>query len=350
MKKLICMILTLAMMLTLIACGNTNGDNNDGGDAAQDEPLVIGWSEMTMDVTYYKTLVDAAAEAAGKAGYKFVSLDAEGDITKQIADVENLIAQDVDIIVIDAKDPSAIIPAVKSAVEAGIPVIACDSSMDEGAPVITTIQADNLAIGLAVGEFIAKTIGDQDIYTCLISGLKGNIVGQQRRVGYMAGVIASREGLSHEDAIAKAWELEDQLYSTGKVAYPESKLNIVSQGWGDWTNEGGLNACDDALTSNENINVVFAENDAMALGAVKSIEAFNKTGDILVAGVDAGEAALDLIQQNNGVYHVTGLNSPLILGQMTIETITSYFNGDDIPSVINMEGIAVTAENIAQYR
>ena len=51
MKKLICMILTLAMMLTLIACGNTNGDNNDGGDAAQDEPLVIGWSEMTMDVT-----------------------------------------------------------------------------------------------------------------------------------------------------------------------------------------------------------------------------------------------------------------------------------------------------------
>ena len=50
------------------------------------------------------------------------------------------------------------------------------------------------------------------------------------------------------------------------------------------------------------------------------------------------------------MYHVTGLNSPLILGQMTIETITSYFNGDDIPSVINMEGIAVTAENIAQYR
>ena len=346
MKKILCMILALVMALSLVACGNDAADDA----VVEDEPLVIGWSELTMDVSYYKTLVDAAEAAALAAGYEFVYLDAEGDITKQTADVEDLIAQNVDIIVIDALDPSAIIPAVKMAVEAGIPVIACDSSMDEGAPVVTTIQADNLAIGMAVGDFIAEQMGDTEIFTGLISGIKGNLVGQQRRVGYMAGVVAARQQLSTEEAIAKAWELEDELYNTGKVAYADAALNIVSQGWGDWTNEGGLNALDDIITAHPNVNVVFAENDGMGLGAVKSIEAFGKTGEILVAGVDADAPALELIEQNNGVYHATGLNSPKILGQLTIDTVTDYFAGVEIPETIYMEGIVVTAENIEQYK
>ena len=318
-------MLALVLVFSLFTgCSGNSSEKSEGSD----DTIRVGWSELTMSVPYYKSMVDAASNAAKEQGMEFTYIDAQDDINKQVSDVEDLIAKGVDIILIDAKDPVAIVPAVKEAKEAGIPVFAVDSSMDESAPIVTTIQANNGDIGVAVGKWMAQQVEGTTMNTALISGVKGNIVGQERRQGFIAGVLMERAGMDEAAAWKRAVELDEELFAKGKFHDEASDFGIVGQGWGAWTNEGGLSTMEDLLTANSNVNVLFAENDAMALGAVKAIEAAGLTGKVIVGGVDSQKEALELIKDNTGVYHVTGLNSPEILGKLAIEMAGKYLKGE----------------------
>jgi ribose transport system substrate-binding protein len=96
--------------------------------------------------------------------------------------------------------------------------------------------------------------------------------------------------------------IEQQLRSSGNVEF-----DIVSQGWGNWTYEGGLKAMEDILVAYPDINVLISEQDAMALGALQAIEESGKSEYItIVAGADGQKEALLLIKE--GRYGATGMN------------------------------------------
>src|SRR6201999_1000798 len=99
--------------------------------------------------------------------------------------------------------------------------------------------------------------------------------------------------------------------------YGLADVDIVGQGWGQWTTDGGLKAMEDLLTAHPDINVVLGENDSMVLGARKALQAAGRLkGILLVAAADGQKEALQLIQQ--GEYGATGLNSPTILARMAV--------------------------------
>jgi ribose transport system substrate-binding protein len=125
-------------------------------------------------------------------------------------------------------------------------------------------------------------------------------------------------------------------------------LNIVSQGWGNWTNNGGLKAMEDILVANPDISLVVAENDAMGMGALKTINEAGKQSEIIVVGFDGQKEAYELIKE--GKFAATALNSPRELAKLSVEAVVKYLNGErQIDKVIYTRAVLITKENVDQY-
>jgi ribose transport system substrate-binding protein len=258
-------------------------------------------------------------------GMKFVSADGQDDIIKQITSIEDLIAAGVNILILNPLDHKALVPAVNTVVKSGVPVFIVDSYIDPAANYITSIQANNEGNGELIGEWIVNKMGKTKIKAALISGSQGNPVGKEKRLGFIRGFS------------------EMQLMSKGNV-----DLTIVSQGWGNWTNNGGLKAMEDILVAYPDINLLVAENDAMGMGALKAINESGKAADITIAGFDGQKEAYELIKE--GKFGATALNSPKELARLVVEAVVKYLNGEkQIDKVIYTPAVLITKDNVDKY-
>jgi ribose transport system substrate-binding protein len=176
-----------------------------------------------------------------------------------------------------------------------------------------------------VGEWIADKLGKTKIKAAIISGAQGSPVGREKRLGFIRGIA------------------ENQLRTQG-----HADLTIVSQGWGGWSNSGGLKAMEDILASHPEINVLMAENDAMALGALKALNEAGKANNVLVVGFDGQKEALELIKQ--GKYEATALNSPMGLGKLAVESVVKYLNGDkNLDKVILTPPVLISVGEVNKF-
>lgn len=349
-------VLAMVLMFTtafVIGCGGGQQTGNDGANDAEDQ-IVIGFSQYTLGAPYFVEIVAAAKREAEAQGCKFISIDAQDDMNKQLADVEDLLAQGIDLLILNAKDPIGAVPAVKAAQEAGVPVIEVDSSIDPSAPVVTTIQSNNDENGKAVGQWLADQFKGQKIKAALISGSQGNPVGQARRDGVFAGVVFGQmkhlgNEVTMDKAVEYAMNIEDQLTKGGKAKLDEAGFEIVAQGWGNWAHEGGLKAMEDILVANPDINVLLTENDSMALGALEAIKEANKENQILIAAAaDGQKEALALIKE--GKYGATGMNNPALIGKTAVEVGLKVLQGDtSFPKIYYTPPVAIVKENVDQY-
>ena len=324
MKRLTIMFLLVTLLITM-SVGTAL--------AVEKEDIKIGYSQYTLSAPYFKAQVEAAKEKAEEMGVELVAIDAQNDMVKQLGDVEDLLVQGIDVLILNPQDPKGLVPATKKATAAGVPVIIIDSSIDPSADYVTTVQSNNDINGELVGEWLAETFQQkfpgEEMRIALISGAKGNPVGKTRRDGVFKGI------------------LEQQLRSKGTAGF-----EIVSQGWGTWAHEGGLDAMEDILAANPDVNVLLAENDSMALGAMKAIEGIGKVPmeDIIVcAAADGQKEALKLIQE--GKYGATGLNSPVLTANRAVEiAVEVVLEGkEDYPDKSYTPAAAITQENVDKY-
>jgi ribose transport system substrate-binding protein len=288
--------------------------------------IKIGMSIKTLSAPYFVALVAAVKKKTEERGMKFVYIDAQDDINKQISSVEDLLVQGINVLIFDPVDPKALVQVTKSATRSGVPIIIVDSSIDPSADYVTNILSNNLENGELVGEWLANKTAGKKLKIALLSGTQGNPVGKERRQGIFRGII------------------EQQLRSIGKVEF-----EIVSQGWGNWTYEGGLKAMEDILVAHPDLNVLVSEQDAMALGAIQAIEEAGKSKDIVVvAGADGQKEALKLIK--DGKYGATGLNDPLQIGEQAVETAVKILLGvRNFPKVIYTPAVCISIENVDKY-
>jgi ribose transport system substrate-binding protein len=286
----------------------------------------IGLSMYTLSAPYFRAQAEAARKKAEALGVQLVYTEAQDDMVKQLGDVEDLLAQGIDLLILNPKDPQGLIHATKAATEAGVPVVIIDSSIDPSADFVTTVQSNNLANGELIGEWLAKQLAGKPIRMALLSGVPGNPVGKERRQGVFRGII------------------EQQLRSQGEV-----KFDVVSQGWGNWSHEGGLGAMEDILVAHADVNVMLAENDSMALGAIEAIKEAGKQKDILVlAAADGQKEALKLIK--SGEYGATGLNDPVLVAETGVEIGLRVLAGQTgFPRVSYTPAVCITKENVDEY-
>jgi ribose transport system substrate-binding protein len=318
----------------LMACNSKPGTEKPkglSGDTTTVENKIdltnikIGYCTPSLNAPFYVVLSQYIQKYTEGFGMKFVSADGQDDIIKQITSIEDLIAAGVNILILNPLDHKALVPAVNTVVKSGVPVFIVDSYIDPAANYITSIQANNEGNGELIGEWIVNKMGKTKIKAALISGSQGNPVGKEKRLGFIRGFS------------------EMQLMSKGNV-----DLTIVSQGWGNWTNNGGLKAMEDILVAYPDINLLVAENDAMGMGALKAINESGKAADITIAGFDGQKEAYELIKE--GKFGATALNSPKELARLVVEAVVKYLNGEkQIDKVIYTPAVLITKDNVDKY-
>ncbi|QWX84513.1 substrate-binding domain-containing protein [Cellulophaga sp. HaHaR_3_176] len=287
----------------------------------------VGYCTPTLNGPYYQALLQSIEETTEKNGMTFLSADGQDDINKQVAAVEDLITKGVDVLLLNPKDPDALVGVTKLAKAAGIPVFIIDSSIDPSAEYITTIQSNNLKNGELAGEWLAKEFGKKKMNIALLSGNAGNPVGRTRKQGLLQGIT------------------EEQLRTLGYI-----DLDIKTQMYTEWSYAGGLKAMEDILVAHPDVNVVITESDVCVLGAIKAIEQAGKTDDILiVAGADGQKEAIKYIMDTD-FYGCTAMNSPVQIGKNAVKYAIQYMNGKkDFPKTSFTAPLLITKENAAQY-
>ena len=288
----------------------------------------VGISMFTLNAPYYAAQMQAAQDQAKKAGCSVSTSDGQNDMSKQIGDVEDMVSKGVNLLILNPRDPEGLVPAVNAAAKAGVKVVVIDSGLNPKANYVTLVQSSNDRNGFLVGQWIAKTMQGKPMKIALLSGDKGNVVGQERRLGVLRGIA------------------EGQLQSGGHAGF-----EIVGQGWGAWNNDGGLKAMEDILTAHPDINVVLGENDSMVLGARKALEATGKLNDVLlVAAADGQKEALQMIK--DGKYGATGLNDPDLVGRTAIDAGLKSLDGSlpaDFPKLDYTTPAVITKDNVDKY-
>ncbi len=284
----------------------------------------IGYCTPSLNAPFYAVLSRYIKKYSEGYGMKFVMADGQDDIIKQITSMEDLIASGVKILILNPLDHKALVPAVNAAARSGVPVFIVDSQIDPSANYITSIQASNEGNGMLLGEWAVNKMGNANIKVALISGSQGNPVGQAKRLGFIEGFV------------------ETQLRTQGS-----SSLNIVAQGWGNWTLLGGMEAMEDILTAHPDINLLVAENDAMGMGALKAIEESGKAGQITVVGYDGQKEACQLIMKGN--FGATALNSPRELARLVVESVVKYLNGMPVDKIMHTPAVLISKENVDRY-
>ncbi|MFB3906432.1 MAG: substrate-binding domain-containing protein [Acidobacteriota bacterium] len=287
--------------------------------------LVIGLSMYTLGAPYFAAQNNALKRKAESLGITVIDTEAKDDMNKQLADVEDLLSRGIDLLILNPKDPQGLIPATKAATRAGVPVIIMDSSIDPSADFVTTVQSNNLANGELIGEWLVRRMKGKPLKIALLSGTPGNPVGKERRQGVFRGII------------------EEQLRTANRVSF-----EVVSQGWGNWAHEGGLKAMEDILVAQPDFNVMLAENDSMALGALKAIRESGRKDIVVLAAADGQKEALELIKK--GEYGATGMNNPVLVAETALEMGLRYLDGErNFPKTTYTPAVCIAADNVDKY-
>ena len=318
------------------------------GALAADKKIRVGFAIKTQDSPYFVALVQAVQRYTAELGWECIALDAKSDTMKETENMETFITQKMDLIFLDCVDPDPCIPSINAAADAGIPVINLDSGVGEGAKDVTTVYSDNRQNGRAVGLAYAKKVGDKETKAIILSGVKGNIAGQERRTGLFCGIIEGKIGIPEEEAWTLAEKFNQELTDNGKAVNAEAKFSVGGQGWGAWTEEAGLAAAEDLITANRDLNCVLGENDQMLFGAMTALENAGITGVDIVAAADGAKRAYDLIRE--GKYFGTGENSPWKVARKGVDIAKEILvDGKDpwsYPRISLTEAVGVTIENV----
>jgi len=330
-RQFVQVFIIILILNQIMSCGQEKSNERIQDDKTVNNQVdfsgyKVGISMYTLGAPYFAAQLNAATRKAESLGMIVFSTNAQDDMVKQIADVEDMLARDIDLLILNPKDPKGLIPATKAATRAGVPVIIIDSSIDPTADFVTTIQSNNLRNGELIGEWLVKEMKGASIKMALISGTQGNPVGKERRQGVFRGII------------------EEQLRSTGT-----SGFDIVAQGWGNWTHEGGLEAMEDIIVAHPEINVLLGENDSMTLGAIEAVKEAGRMQDILIlACADGQKEALKLIK--SGDYGATGSNNPVLIAETAIEIGLKVLQGNsDFPPKSYTPAVCITKENVDDY-
>lgn len=286
---------------------DTSSDTASSTDLSVLEGLKVGFSQCDNMNSWRIAETESMQESADEYGVELVFTDASGDIAKQASDVEDMVAQGVDYIVIAPQEEDGLQSALKSAMDAGIPVILVDRGINgtAGTEYTTAIMSDFIWEAEQVAnKFIEATGGKGNCV--ILQGTQGATSTNDRQEGFMNAI----EGT---DIVVVADQVANYTMAEG-----QSVMENILQAQGD------------------EIDMVFAHNDDMALGAIEAIKAagYVPGEDILVGGIDGPAAAMEAILAGEQLCSCSC--SPLF-GPIAFDTIAKLEAGEEVPTEIMNE-------------
>lgn len=329
-KKVLSVLLVAAMSFSLFACGSkpaeeepkeekkpteTTEESTGEADLSKLKGLKVGFSQCDNGNSWRIAETESMQDTAKEHGAELIYTDASGDIAKQASDIEDMVAQGVDYLVVAPQEEDGLQAPLKSAMEAGIPVILVDRGVNgEAGDVYTTaIMSDFVWEAEQVANKFIEVTGGKG--NCVIlQGTQGATSTNDRQKGFM-------DAIEGTDIKVVADQVANYVMSEGQAV-----MENILQAQGD------------------EIDMVFAHNDDMALGAITAIKAagYEPGKDILVAGIDGPAAAMEAILAGEQLCSCSC--SPLF-GPIAFETIAKLAAGQEVPAEMTNEDTLYDIDN-----
>ncbi|WP_279046522.1 ribose ABC transporter substrate-binding protein RbsB [Cedecea davisae] len=289
----------LATLVSAVALSATVSANAMAKDTIA---LVVS----TLNNPFFVSLKDGAQKEADKLGYNLVVLDSQNNPAKELANVQDLTVRGTKLMLINPTDSDAVGNAVKMANQAKIPVITLDRVASQGT-VVSHIASDNVAGGKMAGDFIAKKLGE-GAKVIELQGIAGASAARERGEGFKQAVAAH-------------------------------KFDVLASQPADFDRTKGLNVMQNLLTAHPNVQVVFAQNDEMALGALRALQTAGKS-DVLVVGFDGTADGVKAVE--GGKLGATVAQMADQIGVIGVETADKVLKGEKVDAKIPVDLKLVT--------
>lgn len=327
-KRIFGALLTATMVISsLVSCGGqatttaagTVADSATTAAVAEAgkkdiKDIVIGVSMKDNSDTFVKNISDAIDAKAKEIGVKINMTDAQGDVNKQISDIENFITQKVDCIILNPQDMEGSAPCVALAKDAGIPLIVCNADVSNK-EYTGFVGCTDQESGEMLGKWFIDNVPEGS-KICIIEGP----MGQAGQVGRMEGFKA-----------------------VGMLDYFE----VLSTQTANWKRDEAMALTEDWLTTYGNdLKAIVCENDDMALGALSACKAAGRT-DVVIGGVDGLEDALQAVK--NGEMGVSIIQDSAGQGSKSVELAVQVAQGEEIPYDTRIPFQEATKENVDQF-
>lgn len=256
----------------------------------------LGFLPPAMTSPFYASCIEGATPVADALGYELVIMapESEDDYATQTSMMEDLITQGVKGIAVCGINLDALIPAIKKANEAGVPVVMFNTITElEGADVYAYSGYNQYNGGAKIADWVnEKTEGKAVV--AIIEGLPSDYTTQR-----MGGFV---------DRCAEA--------------YPD--ITVVASQPGDWVREKGMNAAMDMIQAHPEISVIYGLSDEMALGAVQACKQLNRE-DIICVGLDGNPNAFESVKA--GELTATLDCGPVAIGANAIKALAEAIDG-----------------------
>ena len=289
-------------------------------------PMRIGITQNNVGVDSYQTTYEKAFIAAAEANknVEVVVLDAGGDVARQIAQMEDLIQQEVDAIIIWPTNGEAVIPAVRKAHSADIPVVVTNSNIAEaGFDFVATFSGpDNITQGSRSAEIMCdrfKALGiENEARVLQISGQPGYTTAIERQKGF-----------------------DDRL--------PEvcPNVTLVETQPGDWNREKSQQVMEAFLVKYDDIDGVYAGDDNMGVGALNAALAADRAEGITFVG--ATNFAVGYEAMERGEYWGSIYQSPVDDAEAALQSAIDLISGEELPFLNYFDTPKITQDNQSEF-
>ena len=277
----------------------------------------LGFLPPAMTSPFYASCIEGAQPVADALGYELVIMapESEDDYATQTSMMEDFITQGVKGIAVCGINLDALIPAIKKANEAGVPVVMFNTITElEGVDVYAYSGYNQYNGGAKIADWVNEKTGGKAV-VAIIEGLPSDYTTQR-----MGGFV---------DRCAEA--------------YPG--ITVVASQPGDWVREKGMNAAMDMIQAHPEISVIYGLSDEMALGAVQACKQLNRE-DIICVGLDGNPNAFESVKA--GELTATLDCGPVAIGANAIKALAEAIDGVE-EKVIEAETTVVDITLVDNY-
>lgn len=306
-------LVILSVLLTVSACKEKR------------ERTTIGISFEILQTEYWVASIEALKAACEENNVDYLEAVANGDANRQFEQVNNFISRGVDGIIIAPKDAHTVIPVIKAANRAGIPIVIYNRLPAPNKGSYTTVVADNYEITKSSVEFmceLARDSGKKHKAMILIGDL-GDINAVHRRNGF-------------NDAIAQCPDV----------------IELVAEIPTEWNQEKALAGVTNALQANPDISFIFSSSDFLfpsIVSALKNVDKYHPIGHgqhIILGGFDGDAMAYTMLRE--GYLDVDGVQNVYYECNAAVQAVLDALDGKEVEQLIVDPGFIIHQDNLEE--
>ncbi|MDR1442436.1 MAG: sugar ABC transporter substrate-binding protein [Bifidobacteriaceae bacterium] len=317
-KTTIAIALCAVLAASLAAC-TQEGDDKPSPKADGSKDVTVCMASFTLGGPYFVGMEQTVTKNGKEAGAKVIASNADGDAAKLQSNIEDCVTQQVDGIIISGGPLNDFPEGLQAAEEANIPVVLVDR-LFSSPNFASWVGPDNEQLGKQDGEYLVANLPEGGRVIVIKGGEADNTIG-----------------------IARTQGVTDALTAAGKFEV------TVAPDFGGWSSDGGQTAMENMLSQHADIVAVFCENDAMCLGAQTAAEDAGRSAEMIFAGVDGQNEAIQAILAN-GNYKITGYNDATVIGALGIEALLKVIDGKTVDKEQKIDSPAITIDNAEEYK